>query len=177
MTTKKKAVSPRRKPDHKGLERKVTVPDNTTRIIQIGTVFIPVGDQDRALEFYVDKLGFEKRADFPYSEGSRWIEVAPPGAKNTISLVPPSEGESAGSNQAHCAFATEDIEADHATLRARGVDVDAEIARTGKCRSGLVSVEAIVRDPAPSQFFFRDPDGNRFLIVEARRSVAHDAAH
>jgi catechol 2,3-dioxygenase-like lactoylglutathione lyase family enzyme len=44
--------------------------------------------------------------------------------------------------------------------------VDAEIARTGKRRSGLISVEATVPDPVPSQFFFRDPDGNRFLIVQ-----------
>jgi catechol 2,3-dioxygenase-like lactoylglutathione lyase family enzyme len=138
----------------------------TTRISEVGTVFIPVGDQDRALRFYVDKLGFEKRADFAYGNGSRWIEVAPPGATNTISLVPPSEGKSAGGDQAHCAFATKDIEADHSTFRARGVDVDAEIARKGKHRSGLVSVDATVPDPVPSQFFFRDPDGNRFLIVQ-----------
>jgi hypothetical protein len=88
MTIKKKALSPRRKPDGKLPERKMTVAANTTRISQVGTVFIPVGDQDRALEFYLDKLGFEKRADFPYGKGSRWIEVAPPGAINTISLVP-----------------------------------------------------------------------------------------
>jgi hypothetical protein len=102
------------------------------------SVFIPVGDQDRAPGFYLDKLGFEKRADFPYGEGKRWIEVAPPGAINAISLVPPGEGKSAGGDQAQCAFATEDIEADHATLCARGVDVNAEIARTGKRRSGLI---------------------------------------
>lgn len=59
-----------------------------------------------------------------------------------------------------------DIEADHATLRARGVDVDAEIARRGKRRAGLVSVAASVPNPVPSQFFFRDLDGNRFLIVQ-----------
>jgi hypothetical protein len=81
-------------------------------------------------------------------------------------LVPPSEGESADGDEALCAFATEDIEADHATLRARGVDVDAEIARKGKRRSGLVSIEATVGDPVPPQFFFRDTDGNRFLIVQ-----------
>jgi catechol 2,3-dioxygenase-like lactoylglutathione lyase family enzyme len=166
MTTIKKAPSPHRKPDHKRLKRTVIGAPNKTRITQVGTVFIPVADQDRALDFYLDKLGFEKRADFPYGEGRRWIEVAPPGAINTISLVPPSEGKSAGGDQAHCAFATEDIEADHETLRARIVDVDAEIARTGKRRSGLVSVEATVPDPVPSQFFFRDPDGNRFLIVQ-----------
>jgi catechol 2,3-dioxygenase-like lactoylglutathione lyase family enzyme len=137
-----------------------------TRISEIGTVFVPVVDQERALEFYLGTLGFEKRADFPYGDDSRWIEVAPPGAANTISLVPTTEGRSAGSDEAHCAFATADIEADHASLRASGVDVDEEIARKGKSRSGLISLEATIRDPVPSQFFFRDLDGNRFLIVQ-----------
>jgi len=138
---------------------------NKTRIREVGTVFVPVADQDRALKFYVDKLGFEKRADFPYGEDSRWIEVAPPGAANTIALVPPSEGKAAGGKQTYCAFATEDIKADHETLRARGVDVDAEIACKGKRRSGLVSMDVTIGDPVPPQFFFRDIDGNRFLIV------------
>jgi catechol 2,3-dioxygenase-like lactoylglutathione lyase family enzyme len=137
-----------------------------TRITEVGTVFVPVADQERALEFYLDELGFEKRADFLYGGGSRWIEVAPPGAANTISLVPPSEGRPAGGDEAHCAFATEDIEADHATLRAGGVEVDADIARKGTRRSGLISTDAGIDDPVPSQFFFRDIDGNRFLIVQ-----------
>jgi catechol 2,3-dioxygenase-like lactoylglutathione lyase family enzyme len=139
---------------------------STTRITQVGTVFVPVTDQDRALEFYLDKLGFEKRADFAYGEGRRWVEVAPPGSTMAIALVPPSEGESPGGDEAHCALATEDIEADHATLGARGVDVDAEIGRAGTSRPGLVSLDASVPDPVPPQFFFRDPDGNRFLIVQ-----------
>jgi catechol 2,3-dioxygenase-like lactoylglutathione lyase family enzyme len=138
----------------------------TTRISQVGTVFVPVADQDRALAFYLDTLGFEKRADFSYGAGSRWIEVAPPGAANAIALVPPSEGGSTGRDETHCAFATDDIEADHKTLRARGVDVDAEIARTGKRRPGLISIDVTVGNPVPPQFFFRDTEGNRFLIVE-----------
>lgn len=137
-----------------------------TRIRQVGTVFVPVADQDRSLAFYIDKLGFEKRSDFRYGDGSRWIEVAPPGAANTISLVPPREGKPAGGDETYCAFASEDIEADHATLRARGVAVDEEIARKGKSRSGLTSIDVTVPDPVPSQFFFRDIDGNRFLIVQ-----------
>jgi catechol 2,3-dioxygenase-like lactoylglutathione lyase family enzyme len=140
---------------------------SATCITQVGTVFIPVADQNRALEFYVHKLGFEKRIDFIYGEGSRWIEVAPPGAANTISLVSRGEGNSAAGNETHCAFATDNIEADHATLRARGVDVDAEISCKGKRRSGLVSTDVTIPDPVPSQFFFRDNDGNRFLIVAA----------
>ena len=141
--------------------------DNALRLSQVATVFVPVADQERALEFYVDKLGFEKRADFQYGEGSRWIEVAPSGSAIAIALVPPSEGKSAGGDKTHCAITTKDIETDHATLRARGVHVDAEIARKGKRRSGLISVEATIADPVPSQFFFRDIDGNRFLIVES----------
>jgi catechol 2,3-dioxygenase-like lactoylglutathione lyase family enzyme len=137
-----------------------------TQIRQVGPVFVPVADQDRSLGFYVDKLGFEKRADFTYGGHHRWVEVAPPGEAKTIALVPSSEGESAGGDVARCAFTTEDIEADHASLRAQGVDVDAEIARTGTPRSGLVSIEVTVEDPVPAQFFFRDPDGNRFLIVQ-----------
>jgi catechol 2,3-dioxygenase-like lactoylglutathione lyase family enzyme len=136
-------------------------------ITEVGTVFVPVSDQDRSLKFYVDELGFEKRADFAYGGRHRWIEVAPRGAANAIALVPPSEGVSAGPDVARCAFATADIETAHAALRARGVDVDAEIARAGTPRSGLVSPAVSVDDPVPPQFFLRDPDGNRFLIVEA----------
>src|SRR5450755_3940646 len=118
----------------------MTTNPDTTCITQLATVFVPVSNQDRALEFYLDKLGFEKRVDFTYGGIHRWIEVAPPGSTNSIALVPPSEGKSAGGDETHCAFATADIEADHSALRARGVDVDAEIARKGKSRAGLVSI-------------------------------------
>jgi catechol 2,3-dioxygenase-like lactoylglutathione lyase family enzyme len=138
----------------------------TTHLSEVGAVFVPVTDQERALRFYLDILGFEKRVDFTYGDGIRWIEVAPPGAANSIALVPEGEGESSGGDATYCAFATSDIEADHATLRANGVDVDEEIAQAGNSRAGLISTEVSVPDPVPRQFFFRDPDGNRFLIVQ-----------
>jgi catechol 2,3-dioxygenase-like lactoylglutathione lyase family enzyme len=122
-----------------------------TRIAEVGTVIVPVSDQDRALEFYLDTLGFEKRTDVPYGGDQRWVDVAPPGATTTIALVPPREGESAGI-ETHVGFTTEDADADHAYLRAQGVDVDEAVMRMG--------------DPVPPMFFFRDPDGNTFLIVE-----------
>ena len=140
--------------------------DSSLSLSQVGTVFIPVADQDRALKFYVEKLGFEKRAEFQYGEGCRWIEVAPSSSTISIALVPPSEGKSSGGGETHCAIASKNIEADHAALLARGVDVDAEIARKGKRRTGLISVEVSIADPVPPQFFFRDADGNRFLVVE-----------
>jgi catechol 2,3-dioxygenase-like lactoylglutathione lyase family enzyme len=122
-----------------------------TRITQVGTVIVPVSDQDRALEFYVDKLGFGTRLDVAYGEGDRWVEVAPPGAATTVAIVPPREGEPVGI-ETRVGFTSEAIDADHAELRARGVDADEEVMRMG--------------DPVPPMFFFRDPDGNRFLIVE-----------
>jgi hypothetical protein len=53
--------------------------DNNARgtlINQVGAVFVPVADQDRAFGFYLDTLGFEMRADFTYGEDSRWMEKA-----------------------------------------------------------------------------------------------------
>jgi catechol 2,3-dioxygenase-like lactoylglutathione lyase family enzyme len=128
-----------------------TTTTNRTHITQVATVIVPVSDQDRALGFYLDKLGFEKRADIPFGKGDRWIEVAPPGAATTIALVPPREEAPLGIDT-HVGFATEDVDADHADLQARGVDVDAAVMRMGA--------------PVPPMFFFRDADGNRFMIVE-----------
>jgi catechol 2,3-dioxygenase-like lactoylglutathione lyase family enzyme len=120
----------------------------TTRISRIGTVIIPVADQDAALEFFVGTLGFETRMDGSFGGGQRWIEVAPPGADTTIALVP--SGSSAG---IEVSLATEDAEADHATLLERGVAADAE----------LIEFEGV-----PPMFTFRDPDGNPFRMVERR---------
>jgi len=79
------------------------------------------------------------------------VEVAPAGAATSIALIPPREGEPVGIDT-HVGFTTEDVDADHANLLARGVEVDAEVMRMG--------------GPVPPMFFFRDPDGNRSLIVE-----------
>ena len=134
-------------------------------ITEVATVFVPVADQEQALAFYTSKLGWEKRSDFEYGNGHRWVEVCPAGAANAIALVPPSEGESPGGDIARCALSSSDIEADHRALQEAGVDVDPEIAQEGTARQGLVSTDVGVPDPVPAQFFFRDPDGNRFLVV------------
>ena len=118
-------------------------------ITEVGTVIVPVSDQDRALEFYVDRLVFEKRIDGAYGDGARWIEVAPPGAATTIALVLSTVGEPAGME---VSFTTRDADADHAELKQLGVDADAEVIR--------------MADYVPPMFTFRDPDGNRFRMVE-----------
>ena len=123
-----------------------------TRITQIGTVVVPVSDQDRALAFYVDTLGFEKRSDVPFGNGYRWVEVGPAGAVTTIAIVPPPEGKPTGNAETGIALNTDDIDAVHADLKARGVDVDDEVSRMG--------------DPVPPLFWFRDPDGNTLMVVQ-----------
>jgi catechol 2,3-dioxygenase-like lactoylglutathione lyase family enzyme len=122
-----------------------------THITQIGTVIVPVSDQDRALEFFTEKLGFETRTDLPYGESNRWLEVAPPGGQTSVAIVPPREGDPIGI-ETRIGFATDDVDADHAALRDRGVDVDDEVMRMG--------------DDVPPMFFVRDPDGNSYLIVQ-----------
>jgi catechol 2,3-dioxygenase-like lactoylglutathione lyase family enzyme len=113
-------------------------------VTRIGTVVVPVSDQDRALEFYAGTLGFEVRMDAPFGPGMRWIEVAPPGAETTLALVPAEGG-------IEVSLATGDAAADHAALRARGVDADEELIRM---------------EEVPPMFTFRDPDGNPFRMVE-----------
>ncbi len=125
-----------------------------TNITQLGRVIIPVSDQDRALEFYTGKLDFEVRADAPMGDGNRWLEVAPSGSGASVALMPPRPGQTPHNDQAFIVFGTKDLDADHAALKERGVDVDDE----------PMGGEGDV----PRMFFFRDPDGNSLLEVEER---------
>jgi catechol 2,3-dioxygenase-like lactoylglutathione lyase family enzyme len=132
--------------------RRTEMTDTTaTHVSQVATVIVPVSDQDEAITFYTAKLGFEKRTDVPMGQADRWVEVAPPGGATTIALTRPREGESPGI-ETRVAFATDDIDNDHAALLAQGVDVDEAVMRMG--------------GPVPPMFFFRDQDGNRLLIVQ-----------
>jgi lactoylglutathione lyase len=62
-------------------------------ITHIGNVTVFVSDQDRALDFYVNKLGLEKRRDEAMGPpgAPRWVEVAPAGAKTVLVLYKPTE--------------------------------------------------------------------------------------
>jgi catechol 2,3-dioxygenase-like lactoylglutathione lyase family enzyme len=128
------------------------VTNTKTRVNKISTVVIPVSDQDRAIEFYVETLGFEKRVDVPFGNGDRWVEVAPGDAVTTIALAPPPPGTSTGNRETGIGLQTDDIDAYHAELKAKGVDVDPEVSRMG--------------DPVPPLFWLRDPEGNTLMVVQ-----------
>ena len=122
------------------------------KINSVGRVCVTVADTDRAIDFYVDTLGFEKVVDVPMGPGMRWVEVQVAGTKTTIALAPPPPGQEAGKSQTGICLDTSDVEADHAALKAAGVDVDDEISRYG--------------GPVPPMFWVRDPDGNSLIVVQ-----------
>jgi catechol 2,3-dioxygenase-like lactoylglutathione lyase family enzyme len=126
--------------------------NTATHIARVGRVIVPVSDQDRALEFYTETLGFEKGMDVPFEGSNRWLEVKPPNGETTIAIVPPGPNGPAPGTPTGISFETDDADALHAYLTERGVDVDDEVMRMG--------------DPVPPMFFFRDQDGNRLLAVE-----------
>ena len=134
-------------------------------ITQVGTVFVPVSDQDRALEFYTERLGFEKRSDFEYGGGKRWVEVAPRESAIALALVSSAEGTATPTTAARCALATNDIDSLVARLRRQGVAVE-EVGGSGSTRHGLLSTDVTIADPVPPQCCFCDLDGNRFLLVQ-----------
>ena len=134
--------------------------DPETRIEEVRTVSIPVGDVDRALDFYTTKLGFEVRLDVPYGDGRRWIEVAARGARTSIALAPPGPGQSPGIDTG-IRLTTADAEADHEALKARGVDVDAEVLRWPS---------------SPPMFQLRDPDGNLLRVIQGAEEPASGPA-
>jgi catechol 2,3-dioxygenase-like lactoylglutathione lyase family enzyme len=127
--------------------------DTGTRIhlAAVHTVAIPVTDQERALAFYVGTLGFEVRLDASYGGGTRWVEVAPPGAVTTCALVRASDSAPAGRDTG-IRLATTDAAADHAALLAAEVDVDPELIDMGP--------------HVPPMFTFRDPDANTLVVVQ-----------
>jgi lactoylglutathione lyase len=123
-----------------------------TTVSNIGVAMFTVADQDAALAFYTEKLGFELRADVRFGEHDemRWLEVAPSGSHARLALNPQMSSEPGG---AGIGVETTDVVAEHARLSAvDGVDVDREPMRM---------------PGAPLMFGLRDPDGNHIFVVEA----------
>ena len=129
-------------------------------INHISSATIYVSDQDKAVDFYVNKLGFEVREDAPFGENPnmRWIEVAPPGAHTVLILAkgyggwtPESVGKFAG-----IVLESSDIQATYEELSSRGVKFTEPPTMQGW---GML------------QAIFEDQDGNRLVLIAEPRYI------
>jgi predicted enzyme related to lactoylglutathione lyase len=112
-------------------------------------VQVPVSDVDRAKDFYVDQVGFNLDHDHRVSDELRFVQLTPPGSGCSIAMGPPSE-MAPGSLQA-LQLVVSDIEAAHAELSERGVEVGE------------------IQDlPWGSFVFFKDPDGNGWAVQQVQ---------
>jgi catechol 2,3-dioxygenase-like lactoylglutathione lyase family enzyme len=109
---------------------------------------IPTHDQDRALAFYTEKLGFAVATDQPFSGTQRWIELRIPGAETRVVLFTPDGWEDRIGTFTAISFWTDDVGATYAELGARGVEF------TGPPQKADWGTSAI----------FKDPDGNIFVL-------------
>jgi catechol 2,3-dioxygenase-like lactoylglutathione lyase family enzyme len=115
-------------------------------ITRVAVLSLPVSDQDRARDFYVDVLGFDLVREAPMGPDMRWVQVAPPGAATSITLVTWFPTMPAGSAKG-LVLETDDLDGDVARLRGRGVDL------------------ADVAEEAWGRFTtFDDPDGNGIVL-------------
>ena len=130
----------------------MSTPSAAPSIGAIQAVGVRVIDQDRALRFYTDTLGFDIDIgmDVPLPQlGGRWITVAPPGTSVAVALLAASDRLPVGVDTG-IRFHTDDADATHAALRTRGVEVGELLRWPG----------------VPARFTAHDPDGNRFEIME-----------
>jgi len=131
------------------VDRPTNLPDTGVMPISHVQIFsIPVADQDRARDFYVNILGFELMEDEAMGPDMRWVQVRPVGATTSITLVTWFPTMPAGSLKGTLC-ATSSLEADIADLRGKGVAIgDIESAPWGRFVT------------------FDDPDGNGIILQE-----------
>jgi predicted enzyme related to lactoylglutathione lyase len=117
-------------------------------ITQLKFVGIPVRDQERALRFYTEQLGFAVATDQAFSEKQRWIELRVAHSSTRVVLFTPEGHEERIGTRFNGAFACDDVAATYRQLRARGVSFSSE-----------------PQEQPWGQFaIFKDPDGNEFVL-------------
>ncbi|WP_166346328.1 VOC family protein [Phytoactinopolyspora limicola] len=117
-------------------------------ISDIQVVNVPVSDQDVAYRFYVDTLGLRVVADQEGGPHGRWLQVAAKSGTTTLALT--GAGDQAGSVSG-LVFTSDDIDADVAALRQRGVEFPSGIQDMPWARAAQ----------------FADPDGNQLVLQTA----------
>ncbi|MBA3833288.1 MAG: VOC family protein [Chthoniobacterales bacterium] len=117
-------------------------------IKQIKFINIPVADQNRALDFYTEKLGFTIITDQPFDEKQRWIELRVPKAETRVVLFTSEGDEKRVGTFMNMSYACDDIEKTYEELKARGVEF------TGPPK----------KEPWGSFATFKDSEGNSFVL-------------
>lgn len=117
-------------------------------ITQLKFAGIPVRDQNAALRFYTEKLGFQIATDQPMGEKQRWIELKIPKAETRVVLFTPEGHEDRIGTFFNGSFACDNVQQTYDVLKARGV----EFVQPPKAQPwGMFAV-------------FKDPDGNQFVL-------------
>ena len=124
-----------------------------TTISNIGVAMFTISDQDAAIDYYTNTLGWELRSDVAFGDegGNRWVEVAPPGSGARLALNPPM-GEW-GPGGSAIGVETPDVNAEYERLNA------IEGVKTGEPMGGV--------GPVPRMFSVEDPDGNHIWVVQS----------
>ena len=117
-------------------------------IKQIKFVSSPVADQNRALDFYTEKLGFTIITDQPFDEKQRWIELRVPKAETRVVLFTAEGEEKRIGTMMNLSYACEDIDTTYEELKGRGVEFDGPPEK----------------QPWGTYAMFRDSEGNRFVL-------------
>jgi catechol 2,3-dioxygenase-like lactoylglutathione lyase family enzyme len=114
----------------------------------ISVASIPIRNQDAALRFYTEKLGFQLLTDQPFNGKQRWIELLIPGAESKLALFTPEGHEGRIGSFQPLTFWCDDVLATCKILKARGVEFAAEP------KTEIWGTMAI----------FKDLDGNQFVL-------------
>jgi lactoylglutathione lyase len=120
-------------------------------LTNIQSISIGVSDQDRALEFYVGALGFEKRQDQQFGSEMRWLTVAPVGSVTEIVLTHGYAMDDRVGAFSGMVLGTDDMQATFEEWRAKGVRFTEEPTRQPW---GMMQAQ------------FVDPDGNSYVLVQ-----------
>ena len=121
-------------------------------IRKIKFMTMPVADQDRALDFYLNKLGFTLVTDQPMGPGQRWIEVKPPKGDTGVALFTPPGWESRVGSFAGGSWECDDVEKTYAELTARGVQFE----------------KPPEKQPWGTMAIMKDSEGNQIVLSTAR---------
>jgi len=117
-------------------------------ISHVKFVSIPTSDQDRALKFWTDVVGFRVLTDQPFDDRQRWIELRVGSSDTRIVLFRSEEGGAKPGAAFNGALACDNIEQTWQELSGRGVEF----------------VKSPTKEPWGAFAIFKDPDGNQFVL-------------